>query len=248
MDLVDVPPLPYRPNFVWGGLWWDDSTQTLRWQGRLQAGEMHYFGYSLTGPSVCVPPGTVYTNTLTIDDGYHPVFVRRAQVAVEPGPTPVASCTPMATSTPTATVTATMPPTPTPTVPPVLLHRHAADFPSVKREITNWVTVGVASGWLRRLWRSGLMLIPAYPGMTGGHLPVQDRFDTGSLALYCEWLANGFYHISSTAIDSSGRPSRRSASEARASILSWGSRVGDPPTEPAMFSLAVVLRTSAWKF
>ena len=124
VDLVDVPPLPYRPNSAWGGLWWDDSTQTLRWQGSLQAGEMHYFGYSLTGPSVCVPPGTVYTNTLTIDDGYHPVFVRRAQVAVEPGPTPAASCTPMATPTSAATVTATTTPTPTPTVPPVLLHRY----------------------------------------------------------------------------------------------------------------------------
>ena len=124
VDLVDVPPLPYRPNSAWGGLWWDDSTQTLRWQGSLQAGEMHYFGYSLTGPAICVPPGTVYTNTLTIDDGYHPVFVRRAQVAVEPGPTPAASCTSMATPTSAATVTATMTPTPTPTMPPVLLQRY----------------------------------------------------------------------------------------------------------------------------
>ena len=58
------------------------------------------FGYSLTGPSVCVPPGTVYTNTLTIDDGYHPPFMRSARVVVEPGPTPVATCTPVATPTP----------------------------------------------------------------------------------------------------------------------------------------------------
>ena len=52
-----------------------------------------YFGYHLAGPSVCVPPGTVFTNTLTIDDGYHPPFVRSAQVAVDPGPTPWAACT-----------------------------------------------------------------------------------------------------------------------------------------------------------
>ena len=35
-------------------------------------------------------PGTVYTNTLNIDDGYHPPFVRSAQVVVARRPEPVA--------------------------------------------------------------------------------------------------------------------------------------------------------------
>ena len=110
VTLVDALPLPYIPNSAWGGLWWDASTETLRWQGSLQAGEIHYFGYSLTGPSICAAPGTVYTNTLTIEDGYHPPFVRSAQVVVAAGPTPWASCTPTATPTPTATATPTATP------------------------------------------------------------------------------------------------------------------------------------------
>ena len=117
MALVDAPPLPYVPDSAWGGLWWDPNTETLRWQGNLQIGEGRYFGYSLSGPSSCTAPGTVYTNTLTIDDGYHPPFVRSAQVVAAAGPTPVASCTPtaMPTATPTATATATDTPTITPT-------------------------------------------------------------------------------------------------------------------------------------
>ena len=92
----------------------------------MAAGEVRLFGYSLTAPSVCVPPGTAYTNTLTIDDGYHPPFVRSVQVVVEPGPTPVASCTPMATPTPTATATGTATPTitPTSTSTPTPMHRY----------------------------------------------------------------------------------------------------------------------------
>ena len=94
ITLIDVPPLPYVPGTAWGGLWWDPATQSLRWQGTVRVGIINAFGYRLAGPSACVPPGTVYTNTLTIDDGYHPPFVRSAQVVVEPGPTPVATCTP----------------------------------------------------------------------------------------------------------------------------------------------------------
>ena len=56
--LVDAPPLPYVPDSAWGGLWWDPNTETLRWQGNLQIGEGRYFGYSLSGPSSCVAPGT----------------------------------------------------------------------------------------------------------------------------------------------------------------------------------------------
>ena len=73
---------------------------------------------SLTGPSICAAPGRVYTNTLTIDDSYHPPFVRSAQVVVAAGPTPWASCTP--TATPTATVT----PTATSTATPIVHHRY----------------------------------------------------------------------------------------------------------------------------
>ena len=107
ITLIDVPPLPYVPGTAWGGLWWDPATQSLRWQGTVRAGFINVFGYRLAGPSACVPPGTVYTNTLTIDDGYHPPFVRSAQVVVEPGPTPAATCTPVATPTHTATATET---------------------------------------------------------------------------------------------------------------------------------------------
>ena len=88
INLVDVPPLPYVPNSAWGGLWWDAGTQTLQWQGSLERNAGRLFGYRLASPSVCVPPGTIFTNTLTIDDGYHPPFVRSAQVVVDPGPTP----------------------------------------------------------------------------------------------------------------------------------------------------------------
>ena len=126
ITLIDVPPLPYVSGTAWGGLWWDPATQTLRWQGTVRAGIITAFGYRLSGPSACVPPGTVYTNTLTIDDGYHPPFVRSAQVFIEPGPTPVASCTPVptpthtstATETPTVTATATTAPTTTATSTP----------------------------------------------------------------------------------------------------------------------------------
>ena len=120
--LVDVPPLPYAPGTMWGGLSWDAGTQSFRWQGTMAAGEIRLFGYSLTAPSVCVPPGTVYTNTLTIDDGYHPPFVRSVQVVVAAGPTPWASCTP--TITPTATGTSTPTITPTSTTTPTPLHRY----------------------------------------------------------------------------------------------------------------------------
>ena len=122
--LVDALPLPYVPDSAWGGLWWDPNTETLRWQGNLQIGEGRYFGYSLSGPSSCTAPGTVYTNTLTIDDGYHPPFVRSAQIVVAAGPTPVASCTPTAlpTATPTATATDTPTSTPTSTATPTPMH------------------------------------------------------------------------------------------------------------------------------
>ncbi len=96
--LVDVPPLSYVPGSAWGGLWWDDGTQSLRWQGNMAVGEVRNFGYILVGPSTCDQPGTVYTNTLTIDDGYHPPFVRSVQVVVDPGPTLWASCTATPTS------------------------------------------------------------------------------------------------------------------------------------------------------
>ena len=55
----------------------DAGTQSFRWQGTMAVGEIRLFGYSLVGPSVCDQPGTVYTNTLTIDDGYHPPFMRK---------------------------------------------------------------------------------------------------------------------------------------------------------------------------
>ncbi len=127
--LVDVPPLPYVPGTMWGGLSWEAGTQSFRWQGTMAAGEIRLFGYSLTAPSVCVPPGTVYTNTLTIDDGYHPPFVRSVQVVVAAGPTPWASCTPTipptatGTSTPTITPTSTTTPTPRHRYLPLILHR-----------------------------------------------------------------------------------------------------------------------------
>ena len=120
--LVDVPPLPYAPGTMWGGLSWDAGTQSFRWQGTMAAGEVRLFGYSLTAPSVCVPPGTAYTNILTIDDGYHPPFVRSVQVVVAAGPTPWASCTPTITPTATGTSTATI--TPTSTTTPIPLHRY----------------------------------------------------------------------------------------------------------------------------
>jgi hypothetical protein len=88
-------------------------------------GDWRQFGYTLAGPSVCVPPGTVYTNTLTIDDGYHPPFTRAAPVVVASGPTPWASCTPTltATATPTATPTATASPVVAPLYLPLILHQ-----------------------------------------------------------------------------------------------------------------------------
>jgi hypothetical protein len=64
-------------------------------------------GYSVSGPGVCVPPGTVYTNTLRIYEGVQLAFTRSAQVVVDPGATPWASCTPTLTPTPSATPTAT---------------------------------------------------------------------------------------------------------------------------------------------
>ena len=120
---IDIPPLPYVPGTAWGGLAWDPATQSLRWQGTMAVGEIRLFGYSLTGPSACVAPGTVYTNTLLVDDGYHPLFTRSVQVVVAAGPTPVASCTPTATRTATPTTTptstATWTSTPTPTTTPI---------------------------------------------------------------------------------------------------------------------------------
>ena len=126
ITLIDVPPLPYVSGTAWGGLWWDPATQSLHWQGTVRAGIITAFGYRLAGPSACVPPGTVYTNTLTIDDGYHPPFVRSAQVVIAAGPTPWASCTPTATPTvtPTATETSTPTTTPTFTTTPTPLHRY----------------------------------------------------------------------------------------------------------------------------
>ncbi len=115
---IDMPPLPYAPGTAWGGLAWDPATQSLRWQGTMAAGEIRLFGYTLTGPSACVAPGTVYTNTLLVDDGISPLFTRSVEVVVAAGPTPVASCSPTATRTPTPTVTPTDTVTPTPTSTP----------------------------------------------------------------------------------------------------------------------------------
>ena len=84
----------------------------------MAAGEIRLFGYTLTGPSACVAPGTVYTNTLLVDDGISPLFTRSVEVVVAAGPTPVASCSPTATRTPTPTDTPTDTVTPTPTSTP----------------------------------------------------------------------------------------------------------------------------------
>jgi hypothetical protein len=125
ITLIDVPPLPYVPDSAGGGLAWDPVTASLRWRGTMLPGDWRQFGYTLAGPSVCVPPGTVYTNTLTIDDGYHPPFTRAASVVVASGPTPWASCTPTltATATPTATPTATASPVVAPVYLPLILHQ-----------------------------------------------------------------------------------------------------------------------------
>jgi hypothetical protein len=95
VDLVDVPPLPYKTGSAVGGIWWDDPATAIRWQGTLGAHESRVFMFTVHGPVPPVPANTVYTNEVTIDDGVHPAFVRRASVLANP----------QDTATPTPTVT-----------------------------------------------------------------------------------------------------------------------------------------------
>ncbi|MBC8449936.1 MAG: DUF11 domain-containing protein, partial [Chloroflexi bacterium] len=117
VSLTDVPPLPYKAGSATGGIWWDDAAGMIRWQGTLAVGDSRVFMFSVHGPVPPIPHDTVYTNEVTIDDGVHAPFVRRASVLANPWPTPTATPTatniPTATATATATATPTMTPTPT---------------------------------------------------------------------------------------------------------------------------------------
>ena len=112
VSLIDVPPLPYKAGSAVGGIWWDDIAMAIKWQGTLTASESRVFMFSVHGPLPTIPYDTIYTNEVTIDDGVHPPFVRRASVLANPQPTP--------TVTPTPTRTPTEAPTPTATPPPCL--------------------------------------------------------------------------------------------------------------------------------
>ena len=118
VSLTDVPPLPYKAGSAMGGIWWDDAAGMIRWQGTLAVGDSRVFMFSVHGPVPPIPHDTVYTNEVTIDDGVHPPFVRRASVLANPWPTP--TVTPTATDTPTPTSTSTLTNTPTHTPTPTL--------------------------------------------------------------------------------------------------------------------------------
>ena len=107
VNLTDAPPLPYKAGSAIGGIWWDDRADMIRWQGMLAVGESRVFMFSVHGPVPPIPHDTVYTNEVTIDDGAHPPFVRRASVLANPWPTPTATPTPTGTPTATATLTPT---------------------------------------------------------------------------------------------------------------------------------------------
>lgn len=108
VNLTDIPPLPYKAGSATGGIWWDDVAGAIKWQGTLAVGESRVFMFTVHGPVPTIPYDTIYTNEVTIDDGVHPPFMRRASVLANPQPT----STPTPTSTPPSTPTAT--PTPTP--------------------------------------------------------------------------------------------------------------------------------------
>jgi hypothetical protein len=86
VELLDVPPLPYRVGTASGGIWWDDRAGAMRWQGGLAAGESRVFSFVTHGPKPPLPQDTIYTNRVTIDDGVHPPLVRSVSVVANPGP------------------------------------------------------------------------------------------------------------------------------------------------------------------
>ena len=91
VTLRDMPPLPYMENSATGGLWWDEETQTLRWEGTINAADSRTFQYVVHGPSPIIPHDTRYWNELVIDDGVHPPFTRSAVVLANPWPTPTST-------------------------------------------------------------------------------------------------------------------------------------------------------------
>ncbi len=109
VDLVDLPPLPFIPGSIVGDLQWDPATQTIRWQGTLEAGSDRLFQFRVEGPPASVPSGAIITNEMTLSDGVHPPLVRSAEVVVDASITwtPISTRTPTPSTTPTATATPT---------------------------------------------------------------------------------------------------------------------------------------------
>ena len=107
VDLVDLPPLPFIPGSIVGDLQWDPATQTIRWQGTLEAGSDRLFQFRVEGPPASVPSGAIITNEMTLSDGVHPPLVRSAEVVVDASImwTPISTMTPTPSTTPTATAT-----------------------------------------------------------------------------------------------------------------------------------------------
>ena len=105
VSLVDAPPLPYKAGSALGGIRWDDILGVIWWRGIIESRQSRIFMFRVHGPEPIVPPNTLYTNEVVIDDGVHPPFVRAASILVHPEPTSTATLVPSPTGTPTATST-----------------------------------------------------------------------------------------------------------------------------------------------
>jgi hypothetical protein len=90
IELFDTPPLDYVAGSATGGIWWDDTARSIRWQGSLAHGESRLFQFRAYGPPPGIPANTVYTNRVIIRDGTGQAIERTADVLANPAtPTPV---------------------------------------------------------------------------------------------------------------------------------------------------------------